>query len=527
MNDPQLTGQSRTDSAGRGVALDRHRPRYHFLPPSGWMNDPNGLIQWEGRYHLFYQYSPEFGDVPASHHTATLKHWGHAVSDDLVHWEHWPVALTPTPGGPDKDGCYSGCAVDNDGVPTLVYTGVFPQCACIATSTDGLVTWEKHPANPVVAAPPPGLAVPGFRDHSVWSESDGWHQVIGSGIRGVGGTALHYTSPDLVHWRYRGQLLTGDAELTGAMWECPEFFPLDELTARSAPSNSCGAQGGADLACHQHVLMVSAHPGATAVVYWVGPYAAGTYDGVYRGRVDLGTCFYAPQSMDDDQGRRLMWGWLREDRPSAAQQAEGWSGTLSLPRVLDLDAAGRLRSAPAPELTALRGRHHTVGALDLNGNRSHLLPGVNGASLEIIAEFASSATGKVGIGVFCSPDGAEQTQITYNFVNDRLELDCQQSSLDLTTDRGVSGGPLFRDVDAPLRLHVFLDGSVIEVFANGRAAATRVYPTRPDSVGVTVFGSEPRGSELYDIPADLRLTALEAWEMSAIWDGTEAIPERL
>ncbi len=484
--------------------LDRHRPRYHFLPPSGWMNDPNGLIQWAGRYHLFYQYSPEFGDVPASHRAATLKHWGHAVSDDLVHWEHWPVALTPTPGGPDKDGCYSGCAVDNDGVPTLVYTGVFPQCACIATSDDGLVTWTKHPANPVVAAPPDGLAVPGFRDHAVWRD-DGWHQVIGSGIRGVGGTALHYTSPDLIRWRYRGQLLTGDAELTGAMWECPDFFPLGD----------------------QYVLMVSAHPGATAVVYWVGPYAAGAYDGAYRGRVDMGTCFYAPQSMGDDKGRRLMWGWLREGRPSAAQQAAGWSGTLSLPRVLDLDAAGRLRSVPGPELRALRGRRHTVGSLDLNGDQSHTLAGVTGGSLEIVAEFAPSATGKVGLGVFCSPDGAEQTQITYNFVNDRLELDCQDSSLDLTTDRGVSGGPLFRDANAPLRLHVFLDGSVIEVFANGRAAATRVYPTRPDSVGVTVFGSEPRGSELYDTPADLRLTSLEAWEMGAIWDSTEAIPERL
>ena len=505
MNDPQLTGQRGTDSARCGAALDRHRPRYHFLPPSGWMNDPNGLIQWEGRYHLFYQYSPEFGDVPASRRAATIKHWGHAVSDDLVYWEHWPVALTPTPGGPDKDGCYSGCAVDNDGVPTLVYTGVFPQCACIATSDDGLVTWTKHPANPVVAAPPDGLAVPGFRDHSVWSDDNGWHQVIGSGVRGVGGTALHYTSPDLIRWRYRGQLLTGDAEQTGAMWECPDFFPLDG----------------------QHILMVSAHPGATAVVYWVGPYAAGTYDGAYRGRADLGTCFYAPQSMQDDQVRRLMWGWLREGRPAAAQQAAGWSGTLSLPRVLDLDAAGRLRSAPAQELAALRRERHTVGALDLNGDRSHTLAEVTGRSLEIVAEFTPSATGKVGLGVYCSPAGAEQTQITYNFVNDRLELDCQQSSLDLTTDRGVSGGPLFRDANAPLRLHVFLDGSVVEVFANGRAAATRVYPTRPDSVGVTVFGSEPRGSELYDIPADLRLTSLEAWEMSAIWDGTESIPEGL
>ena len=162
-----------------------------------------------------------------------------------------------------------------------------------------------------------------------------------------------------------------------------------------------------------------------------------------------------------------MWGWLREGRPSAAQQAAGWSGALSLPRVLDLDAAGRLRSVPAPELTALRRRHHTFASLDLNGDRSHPLPGVTGAALEIVAEFAPSATGKVGLGVYCSPDGAEQTQITYNFANDCLELDCQQSSLDLTTDRGVSGGPLFRDANAPLRLHVFLDGSVIEVFANG------------------------------------------------------------
>ncbi len=508
------------------------------------MNDPNGLIRWEGRYHLFYQYAPAFGDVASSARAATLKHWGHAVSDDLVHWEHWPVALAPTPGGPDKDGCYSGCAVDNNGIPTLIYTGVFPQCTCIATSTDGLVTWTKHPANPVIAAPPAGLAVPGFRDHAVWrddvpglhspletggadqpsSADDGWHQVIGSGIRGVGGTVLHYTSPDLLHWSYRGPLLTGDAELTNAMWECPDFFPLDGLTVRSAPSSAPQGLERADLTGHQHVLIVSAHPGATAVVYFVGPYAAGTYDGVYRGRVDLGTCFYAPQSMHDDKGRRLMWGWLREGRPSADQQAAGWSGVLSLPRVLTLDAAGRLQAEPAPELAALRRRRHTFASLDLNGNRSHPLPGVTGASLEMVAEFAPSATGMVGLGVYCSPDGAEQTLITYNFTNDRLGLDCQQSSLDLTTDRRSSGGPLFRDENAPLRLHMFLDGSVLEVFANGRAAAARVYPTRPDSVGIRVFGRPPSPSERSHTPADLRMTSLEAWEMSAIWDGTETIP---
>ena len=107
------------------AAMDMHRPRYHFLPPANWMNDPNGLIQWQGKVHMFYQHNP---DAPFW----ALMHWGHAVSEDGVHWTHLPIALAPTSGGPDKDGCFSGCAVDNDGVPTLVYTGVRPECQCIA-----------------------------------------------------------------------------------------------------------------------------------------------------------------------------------------------------------------------------------------------------------------------------------------------------------------------------------------------------------------------------------------------------------
>src|SRR6476659_8036409 len=106
------------------LAADQHRPQYHYLPPSNWMNDPNGLIQWRGRYHLFYQYNPN-GAVDGT------IHWGHAASDDLVHWRGLPIALAPTPGGPDHDGVYSGCALDHDGVPTLMYTVVHPQVQCI------------------------------------------------------------------------------------------------------------------------------------------------------------------------------------------------------------------------------------------------------------------------------------------------------------------------------------------------------------------------------------------------------------
>src|SRR4030042_175472 len=115
-----LKNRTRQDSQ------EKHRPGFHFLPEKNWMNDPNGLIQWKGQYHLFYQYNPN----GPFHGTI---HWGHAVSQDLVHWQYLPLALTPTPGGPDAAGCFSGCAVDDEGVPTFVYTGIHPQTVCLAT----------------------------------------------------------------------------------------------------------------------------------------------------------------------------------------------------------------------------------------------------------------------------------------------------------------------------------------------------------------------------------------------------------
>jgi len=129
MNDPAVQQAAREALALRqSLAHDPHRPQYHFIAPGNWLNDPNGLIQWDGRYHMFYQYNPR----GAFHGTI---HWGHAVSDDLVHWTDLPIALAPTPGGHDAEGCWSGCAVDNGGVPTLIYSGVFPQTVCLATGS--------------------------------------------------------------------------------------------------------------------------------------------------------------------------------------------------------------------------------------------------------------------------------------------------------------------------------------------------------------------------------------------------------
>lgn len=470
------------------------RPRYHFLPAANWMNDPNGLIQWNGIYHLFYQYNP-FGPL---HGTI---HWGHAASPDLVRWAHLPIALAPSPGSPDAGGCWSGCAVDNGGVPTLMYTGItMPEGStrphetqCIASGTEDLRTWTKHPGNPVIAAPPPGLEVIGFRDPFVWREGDGWACVIGTGIAGRGGAILLYRSPDLVQWEYRGLLCEGDADATepvwtGSMWECPQFFALGD----------------------KHVLIFSAwHAGKTHhTVYAVGDYAGDRFTMKAMHRLDLGPDFYAPATMADDRGRRLMWGWLREARRKRAVVAAGWSGVQSLPRVLTLGHDETLRMAPAPELEILRGARRYWAELDVDEGVSPLvMPEVQGDALEVrvVFDLRRSTAHTFGLQVRRSPGGEEHTAIAFDRASGLLVLDRAQASLATASYRGTYSGR----ADVPdgdlLTLQVFLDRSAIEIYADDRAClAARVYPTRDDSTGIALTA---QGGQV-------RLRSLEVWGMA-------------
>jgi beta-fructofuranosidase len=477
-------------------ASDPHRPQYHLLPPANWMNDPNGLIQWKGWVHLFYQHNPNgpfWGTT----------HWGHAVSGDLVHWTDLPIALSPTPGGPDEGGCWSGCAVDDDGIPTLIYTGVYPERPCVATSTDSLLTWEKYAGNPVIAAPPEDLDVVGFRDHSVWREGDTWYQVIGSGIQGLGGTALLYRSPDLVHWEYLNPILAGDEDQagpmrTGTMWECPDFFPLGD----------------------KHVLVVSAHASRPLyTVYFVGTYADHQFTPEVLGKLDFGDMlFYAAQTFLDDKGRRIMFGWIKEGRSDEAQRAAGWAGVMSLPRVLSLRPDGLLGLEPAPEVEVLRGEHYRLTGIVLTPASSGALEDVRGACLEIVAEVEPGDAKQVGVKVRCSPDGAEQTRVVYDRLARRLVLSRERSSLSPEVDRGVHEGPLDLATGERLRLHVFLDRSVVEIYANGRACLTsRIYPSLPDSLGVHLFAHG----------GSANLASLDVWELGSIWAARPSRPDQV
>ena len=473
-------------------STEPYRPIYHFLPPANWMNDPNGLLQWRGRYHLFYQYNP----TGAFHGTI---HWGHAVSDDLVRWRDLEIALAPTPGGPDKDGVFSGCAVGREGVPTLVYTGIFPEVQCVAEAADpndpDLAVWRKHPANPVIAAPPAGLEVQGFRDPFVWREADGWYCAVGSGIEGGGGLVLLYRSPDLVHWEYLHELCRGEADESGLLWECPNFFPI----------------GG------KHVLLVSSIP-LNKVLCLVGDYRQHRFTPARTTILDDGGSFYAPQVMLDERGRRLMWGWLREDRDAQAQLAAGWSGVLSLPTELSMNGDGTLRLRPVAELTSLRAAHRQYRDVTIRPVQDNRFDSIAGTRLEIQAVFAPGAASQVGLYLFQSRDGVERTCVFFDSDRQELVIDRERSSLDPGTVRDVRSAPLRLPPDGVLTLRVFLDGSVIEVFANDRVCLTsRVYPTLADSRGVRPFANG----------AAAALRSLDVWDMLSIWpSGMRATPTR-
>lgn len=482
------------DALRARLAADPQRPRYHFQPPAQWMNDPNGLIQWRGRYHLFYQHHPDgplWDDM----------HWGHAVSDDLVRWRHLPIALAPTPGGPDEDGVFSGCAVDHDGVPTLVYSGVRgkEQLVCLATAADpddpDLVEWRKDPGNPVIPVAPPGSDWVAYRDPCVWREGDAWYMVHGAGIVDVGGAALLYRSADLRDWDYLGPIRVGEIARrepiwTGSMWECPQFFPLGD----------------------KHVLLISVwyrNPPEPSTLYIAA--LIGTFDGQRftpeREEVFDAGAGYAPQTMRDERGRRLCWSWIRETRSREAITAAGWAGAMSLPYVFSPRPDGLLGVAPAPELAALRGAHTRLGETTL-AEGARPLADVSGDCLELALELDPGDAATVGLIVRRSPDGAEATRIAYTPASGRLAIERERSSLDEAADRATRPAALALAPGEPLRLRAFLDRSIIEVFANERLILTeRIYPTRPDSTGVALF-AEGGGATV---------RSLDAWQMGTIW----------
>ena len=319
-----------------------YRLGYHIMAPANWINDPNGLIQYKGEYHAFYQHHPydeNWGPM----------HWGHVKSKDLVNWEHCPVALAPGDEF-DKGGCFSGSAVEDDGNLVLIYTGhnyidkekdIFFENQNIAVSKDGGITFEKYENNPVIAKPPVD-SIHHFRDPKVWKHEDKWYMVVGNSTKDNIGRVILYTSSDLYKWDYVGTLATSKGEL-GYMWECPDFFKLGDKYVLSFSPQGIEKKDGK-------------YPNLFQTGYIVGDYdySNNKFEHGTFNEFDNGHDFYAVQTFLDDKGRRIAIGWMDMWESDMPTKKDGWCGALTLPRELTLSSDNKIMMNPVEELKTLR-----------------------------------------------------------------------------------------------------------------------------------------------------------------------------
>ncbi len=449
------------------ILSDPARPGYHFANPEGVAMpfDPNGAIYWKGRYHLFYI----FQDSRSGHRA---DHWGHVSSTDLFHWRHHPTGLL--------DGMYSGnCFINADGVPTICYHQKGEGNAMAVALDDDLNAWQK--LDTITPATREGDAHHDrYRswDPYGWHEGDSYYAIFGGKRPGIAkSSALDG------EWRYVGDLFAHGVEGVSLTEDvsCPDLFRLGDKHVLLCISHRLG--------CRYYVGTwkdEQFHPESHAMMSWVDH------------------AFFAPESLLDDRGRSIMWAWIMDEPKFGVRSANGWSGVLSLPRVLSMGDDGRLRIDVPEEIEALRYGAYRQGPVTIEANTDLPVEGVAGTSLELLIEMDGMGASSYGVIVCASPDGRERTSIFYDATEKLLKVDTRHSGPD-DTPRAVEAAPFELHEGERLKLRVFVDRSVVEVFANSRQAiARRVYPSRPESVGVRLFASAGAA----------RLHTLEAWRIA-------------
>lgn len=484
---------------------DPHRPIYHFVSPESTMNDPNGLCFWQGQWHLFYQgYPPE----------DPRQHWGHAVSDDLIHWRDLPYAIAPNP----ERCCFSGSTLVETDRVIAMYHGTRAGTMVAVSSDPLLLNWEKVTGNPVIRmaaadteearrSGPDGSPLP-YRIHDpcIWQKDGQYYSLSNGTLKGTGGKQFRanflFRSPDLVHWEYLHPFVEEDRfTLPGDDGACPYFWPIG----------------------NRHILLFFSHMSG-------GQYLLGDYDtdrdkfiATAHGKFNFGAAapsgVHAPSATPDGQGGVIVLFNMNPGKATA-----GWNQIMTLPRRLRLVGTEDLEITPAGDIESLRGEHQSVPAQKLPANSEVVLDGIEGNAVEIEAEIVPNETQVLEMCVLRSPDRQEYTRIAF-FQNRGLKhserfypparqyslvtLDSSRSSLSPdAVCRGPETAQVFLEEDEHLKLRVFVDRSVVEVFINGKQVlAVRVYPNRPDSVGVSL---RAQGK-------DAELISLNAWQMERIY----------
>ena len=497
----------------RALASDRHRPLYHFVSPESTLNDPNGLCFWQGRWHLFYQgYPPE---------DAGRVHWGHAVSDDLIHWRDLPYAIYPY----QEESCYSGTALVEDDRVIAMYHGTKLGNMVAVSSDPLLLNWEKVGDGAVIPLQKDGeppLPYTVF-DPCIWKQGDSYYALSGGWLpRGPGKKQIRanflFRSDDLERWQYLHPFIEDDHyTVVGDDGACPYFWPI-----------------GAD----KHIFLMYSHMTG-------GQYLLGDYDtardkfvvsdgGLFNFGPSNPAGVHAPSAAPDGEGGVIVIFNMNQGKPT-----EVWNQIMTLPRRLTLDADQRLLHAPAGDIESLRYDPVGIGKTVLPANEEIVLDAVQGNTMELAVELDPGAAPLVELNVLRSPEREEYTRIAFfkhrgNRVklgpsktqamnassaamkrvpqryDSLISIDTSYSSaLPEALSRAPETAPVFLADNEPLQLRVFIDRSVVEVFVNGRQClAVRVYPGRDDSLGVSL---RAQGSAA-------TLKRLDAWQMRSIWD---------
>jgi beta-fructofuranosidase len=499
---------------------DPYRPLYHFVSPESTLNDPNGLAYWQGNWHLFYQgYPPE----------DRRQHWGHAVSKDLIHWRDLPYAIYPSP----ERAVFSGGALVEENRVIAIYQGTAVGNMVAVSSDPLLLNWEKVTGNAVI----PAKTKTGFTqpysvfDPSIWKK-DGVYYSLSAGRRarsdgGHFGTASLFRSKDLETWEYVHEFVEGDRfTLKGDDYACPYFWPIGDRYIMPFFSHMSGGQyllGDYDKVNDK--FLVSSH----GKFNWgaVGP--AGVH---------------APSATPDGKGGVILILNMNQGKPTGE-----WNHVMTLPRKLTLVGKDEIHQEPTGDIESLRYNKQSVGVTKLPANKEVVLKNIKGNAMEIVAEINPKKSQVIELNVLRSPKKEEYTRIIIykekgyskgleykagegtaympadlvslvtgeqpapRTPNPRLSLISIESSFSSTLPdvqiRAPETAPFLLNSDEPIKLRIFIDKSILEVFVNGKqCVAMRVYPGRNDSTGVSVLS---HGNEA-------ELTSIEAWQMKTIYN---------
>ena len=467
---------------------EAYRPQFHYSPPCNWVNDPNGLVYHNGEYHLFYQFHP--GGL-----TWGPMHWGHAVSEDLVHWQTLPVALYPDDNGTIFSGSIvideNNTAGFGEGAMVAIYS-YNTQTQGVAYSTDDGRTWTKYAGNPIIDA-----LAPDFRDPKVfwYDNTQQWIMSIAAGRE-----IQFFKSSNLLDWEYMSNFRVPG---TSGVWEVPDLFPL-EINGQTKWILLVSINGGAPAGGSGTMYFVGDFDGEQFVqdnpqeILWLD-YGADNY---------AGTTFY---NAPDDQ--RIHIGWMNNWVYAESIPTATWRGSMTIPRELSLTHTSdgiRLIQTPVTALSDLRQSTDSLGSFSVN-NEAINLEDIHGRTLEIVLELQPDSAARSGISIHHSNES--ETRIMYSpMVSQVLVLRSSNAAgTEISGFITIFGTPV-KLIDGQLQLHMIIDESSLEIFINdGSTVVTGRTFGNPDANGVQLFAEDGAAS----------FSNITIHELTSIWNTTD------